>query len=339
MRPPQRRERPKRRPERQQIMLRRGLALGGGLIVLILLVLAVKGCLDARANRALEDYAEDVSQLVAETDQTSKDFFGKLADPGNLSVTDFTAEVNADRSAMDSYAARIDGLDAPGDMSHAQSALELTYDLRSNAMNEIADKLPTALGEAGSAKAMAGITRQMRKLYAADALYATVVGPEINNVLADNGIEGRDVPESVFVPEDLKWLEEDSVAEALGTVSGSSTADASGLHGTELTGVSINGTELGEEAVTVPAEETPEVEVEIENQGESTEENIGVTVSAGGTELEGTIEAVETGETAVVSIPLTGAPKGEVTLEVKVDTVPGEEVAENNEASFTVVFE
>lgn len=320
-------------------MLRRALALGGGLIVLILLVLAVKGCLDARANRALEDYAEDVSQIVAETEQTSKDFFGKLSDPGGLSVTEFTAEVNADRSAMDNYASRVDGLDAPGDMSSAQSALELTYDLRSSAMTEIAEKMPTALGDAGSAKAVAGIARQMRKLLASDALYGTVVRPQINNVLASNGISGKDVPESEFLPEETKWLEEDAVAAALGTVSGSSSADVSGLHGTELTGVSINGSELSEEAVTIPAEETPEVEVEVENQGEAAEEDIGVTVSAGGTEIEGTIETVETGETAVVSIPLTPAPKGEVTLEVKVDTVPGEEVAENNEASFTVVFE
>ena len=80
-------------------MLRRGLALGGGLIVLILVVLGVKGCLDARANRELSDYADNVTQIVEETEQTSKHFFGKLAEPGDLSVTDFTAEVNADRSA------------------------------------------------------------------------------------------------------------------------------------------------------------------------------------------------------------------------------------------------
>lgn len=320
-------------------MLRRGLALGGGLIVLILLVLAVKGCLDARADRALEDYAENVGQIVAETEQTSKDFFGKLSDPGGLSVTEFVAEVNADRSAMDNYASRVDGLDAPGDMSHAQTALELTYDLRSSAMTEIADKMPTALGDAGAAKAVGGIARQMRKLLASDALYETVVRPEINNVLADNGIEGKDVPESEFLPEDTKWLEEDAVAAALGAVSGSSAADASGLHGTELTGVSISGAELGEETASIAAGETPEVEVEVENQGESTEEGIGVTVAAGGTEIEGTIEAVEPGETALVSIPLTPAPNGEVTLEVKVDTVPGEQVSENNEESFTVVFE
>jgi hypothetical protein len=338
-RAPRRRERPQRRPERQQIMLRRGLALGGGLILLILIVLGVKGCLDARANRELSDYANDVTQIVDETDQTSKAFFGKLADPGGLSVTDFVAEVNADRSAMDNYASRIDGLSVPGDMSRAQNALELTYELRSSAMTGIADRMPTALGDAGAAKAIAGIARQMRKLLAADALYAAIVRPEINGVLASNGIEGSDVPESVFLPEDIKWLEEDSIAAALGAVSGPGAGATSGVHGLGLGGVSINGTELGGEAVGVSAEETAEVEVEVENQGESTENGIDVTVSVDGTELQGSIEEIGAGEVGTVTIPLTPTPSGEVTLEVEVDTVPGEQVSENNEESYVVVFE
>jgi hypothetical protein len=321
-------------------MLRRGLALGGGLIVLILIVLGVKGCLDARAHRALSDYSRNVAQIVEETDQTSKAFFSKLGDPGSLSVTEFVAEVNADRSAMDNYASRVDGLSAPGDMGRAQNALELTYELRASAMTEIADKMPTALGDAGAAKATAAIARQMQKLLAADALYAAIVRPEIDGVLASNGIEGSDVPPSVFLPEGTKWLEESSVSSALGSVSGSSSESSTpGVHGLGLLGVSINGTELGEEAAGVSAEETPEVEVEVQNQGDSTENGVNVTVSVGGTELQGSIETIAAGETATATIPLTPTPSGEVTLEVNVETVPGEQVSENNEASYTVVFE
>jgi hypothetical protein len=321
-------------------MLRRGLALGGGLVVLILVVLGVKGCLDARANRELSDYARNVTQIVEETDQTSKAFFGKLADPGTLSVTEFEAEVDADRSAMDNYASRVDGLSAPGDMGRAQSALELTYELRSSAMGEISNKISTALGDAGSAKAMAAIARQMQKLLGADVVYSTVVRPEINGVLAANGIEDSDVPKSVFLPEEIKWLEESSVSSALGSISGSSGAAAAGLHGLELSGVSVNGTELSAEEVTsVAAEETPEVEVTVENQGESTENSVGVTLSVDGTEVQGSIESIGAAETSSVVIPLTPAPSGEVTLEVKVDTVPGEHLSENNEASYTVLFE
>ena len=193
--------RPRRRPERQQILLRRGLALGGGLLLLILIVLGVKGCLDARKNRALSDYARNVTQIVEETDTTSKSFFGKLAEPGSLSVTEFVNQVSADRSAMDSYASRVDGLSAPGDMSHAQNALELVYELRSSAMDEIAEKMSTALGDVGSEKATAASPGRCRSCSASDVLYASVVRPEINGVLAANGIEGDDVPKSVFLPD------------------------------------------------------------------------------------------------------------------------------------------
>jgi hypothetical protein len=303
-------------------------------------VLGVKGCLDARANRALSDYARDVSQIVDETQTTSKTFFDKLSDPGGLSVTEFVNQVSADRSAMDNYAGRIDGLDAPGDMSHAQSSLELVYELRSSAMNEIAEKMSTALGDVGSEQARASIARQMRRLLASDELYAAVVRPEINGVLAANGIDGSDVPKSVFLPDETKWLDEGEVSAALDSVTGSSTSETPGVHGLGLISTSVNGTELSAEGATgVVAEGTPEVEVTVQNQGESTENGIGVSVTVHGETLQSTIDSIGAGEEETASIPLTGAPSGEVTLEVEVDTVPGEQVSENNEASYTVAFE
>jgi hypothetical protein len=336
-----RRQRRPRRPERQQILLRRGLALGGGLLILILIVLGVKGCLDARAHRALTDYARNVSQIVTETEQTSKSFFGKLSSPGSLSVTEFVTEVNAERSAMDNYASRVDGLSAPGDMSHAQNALELVYELRSSAMDEIAEQMSTALGDVGAEKATAKIAKEMRTLMGSDVLYAEVVRPEINGVLESNGIDGSDVPKSVFVPEGTKWLDEATVSAALGSVSGSTSTSTSGIHGLGLIGTSINGSELIAESTTeVASEGTPEVEVQVQNQGESTENGITVSVTVnGGNTLQDTIESIAAGETATASIPLTPVPKGEATLEIDVATVPGEQVSENNKATYTVIFE
>jgi hypothetical protein len=317
------------------------LALGAGLLILILVVLGVKGCLDARKSRALSDYAGDVAQIVDETDQTSKALFDKFSDPGSLSVTDFVTQVSADRSAMDTYAARVDSLSAPGDMSHAQNALELVYELRSSAMDEIADKMSTALGDVGSEKATASIAMQMRKLMASDVVYAAVVRPEINGVLAANGIEGDDVPESVFLPDDTKWLDEAAVSEALGSVDGSTAATTPGVHGLGLIGTSVNGTELSaESANSVSTEGAPEVEVQVQNQGDSTENGVTVSVTFdGGNTLQGNISSIAAGETETALIPLTPAPTGEVTLEVDVATVPGEQVDENNRASYAVLFE
>jgi hypothetical protein len=320
-------------------MLRRALALGGGLILLILLVLGVKGCLDARASRELSDYARNVTQIVEETQQTSKSFFDKLEDPGNRSVTDFVDQVNADRSAIDTYADRIDELGAPGDMARAQNNLELAYQLRESAMSEIADRMSTALADAGAEKATAGIARQMQKLLAADVIYETVVRPEVDGVLASNGISDSDLPKDSFLP-DEKWLDEDTVGDALGTISDSSGSATPGVHGLGLEGVSVNGSELIEGApVTVAGEEGVEVEVQVQNQGESTEDGVGVSVTVEGSTLKGEVDEVGAGETASAVIPLTPTPSGEVTLEVEVEPVPGEQVTENNEATYTVLIE
>jgi hypothetical protein len=322
-------------------MLRRGLALGGGLVVLILIVLGVKGCLDARAHRELSDYARNVTQIVDETEQTSKAFFGKLEDPGTLSVREFIAEVNADRSAMDLYVSRVDSLSAPGDMGRAQKNLELVYELRGSAMTQIANRMSTALGDAGAKQAAVAITKQMQSLLAADVVYENVVRPEIDGVLGANGISDSDVPKSTFLPDGTKWLEEDSVATALGSVSGATEASTGGVHGLGLAGVTVNGTELAEGApAVVSGEEAVEVEVQVENQGESTENSVEVEVSVdGAAATSASIESIGAGETGSVAIPLTPTPKGTVTIEIKVETVPGEQISENNEASYSVTIE
>lgn len=320
-------------------MLRRALALGGGLLLLILIVLGVKGCLDARAESEMSDYADKVTELVEETEQTSKDFFGNLEEPGSLSVTEFTAKVNADRSAMDNYASRIDSLGAPGDMKRAQQNLELVYELRVSAMNEIGEKMSTALGEAGAQKAMAAIAKQMQKLSASDVVYEQVVRPEVNGVLAAQGISGHDVPKSSFLP-DEKWLEASTVSSALGAISGNSAAATSGVHGLGLGTVSVNGSELAEGgSATVAGAEGVEVEVTVQNQGESTENGVTVSVTVEGNTLQGEIEEIGAGEEASTTILLTPTPKGEVTLEVEVEPVPGEHLTENNEASYTLLVE
>jgi hypothetical protein len=322
-------------------MLRRLLALGGALVVLILIVLGVKGCLDARARGALSDYARNVEQIVNETNQTGKGFFNKLEDPGNLSVTEFTSEINADRSAMVNYASRVEGLSAPGEMGSAQKSLELVYVLRSSAMEQIANKMKTALGEAGAATATAAIARQMQKLLAADVIYESVTRPEINGKLADNGIEGDDVPKSTLLPDGTKWLDEAEVKTALGKVNGSNTGTVTaGIHGLGLLAVRIGETELVQEAPnTVVTEGTPEVEVEVQNQGESTENGVTVVVTANGKETTQEIPSLEAGASETAVVPLTPAPEGETTLEVEAEPVPGEQVTENNEATYTVNFE
>jgi hypothetical protein len=326
-------------------MVRRAIALGGGLLVLILLVFGAKGCLDARKNRSLEDYANNVSQIVNETNALGKSFFGRLSDPGQLSVTEFTSEIQSDRSAMDGFLSRVEKLDTPGDMDSSQNTLTLVYQLRASAMGEIADRMSTALGDEGADKARRQIAAQMEVLSAADVLYNRVTRHQIDNTIATNGANAPAMPKSTFIEKPEDWISADAINDALDEVSGSTGAapDDNLTHGTGIdpaSSVSIAGTTLSPDTTTtIPTGTEPTVDVTVQNQGGGTETDVTVGVSVdGASAIEESIPEIAAGSTGTASVRLTPAPTGQVTLKVSVDPVPGESITTNNEATYTVDF-
>lgn len=122
-------------------MLRRAIAAGGGLLILILLVLGIKGCLNARHERALRDYGRNVADIVQQSNQISNSFFKQLESPGSLGVTEYTNNIASYRSGLDSLLQRTDQLSVPGDMSSAQNAFKLVMQLRRNAMTNISNNI------------------------------------------------------------------------------------------------------------------------------------------------------------------------------------------------------
>jgi CARDB protein len=159
-------------------------------------------------------------------------------------------------------------------------------------------------------------------------------------VLADNGIEGRDVPDSQFLPED-DWLDSSKVDDALSGVSGGGAAASTCPCGTGLIAATLGGTALQEGVpVTVSTDGAPELDVQVQNQGASDLSGVTVSVSVnGGSAKDRDISSIAPGETQTVTIPITPVPSGQTTLDVEVKPVPGEEVTDNNSASYTVTFQ
>jgi hypothetical protein len=331
---------PDRRP---QFLVRRLVGVAVGILILILLVLGVRGCLNARKEREFENYARDLGVLTADSQQLSQGFFGRLEDPGNLTELNFEAEVKADRGAAEGLLTRARGLDAPGELSAGQADLVLAFELRRDGLAATSEEIGTALGDEGREDAIAAISEDMQFFLASDVLYRRAQA-QINQVLAEEGID-ETAPDSEFLP-GIDWLDETMIAESLNQISGQEVSG--GVHGLGLLQVVAQPGEvpLDEGApATVSGEDTPELEVQVQNQGDSEETEIPVTVTASaGTEsieAEGTIDRIAPGEIATVTIPLEPPPpQGEqVSVDVSVTPVPGEEVADNNEATYEVTFE
>ena len=56
----------------QQLLVRRLVAAGVGLVVIIVLVFGIKGCLNSRKQQALKDYNRDVAGLVQQSHANTK---------------------------------------------------------------------------------------------------------------------------------------------------------------------------------------------------------------------------------------------------------------------------
>ncbi len=340
---------------RQQARLRQAGLLLGAIVLLVLIVIAFRGCLDARKDRSFENYVSDLSSITAENEQLSTSFFDRLEGKGGESPGDvsFQTEVDGDTGTAQGLLARAQGLDAPDDIQGAQDQIELAFELRHDALEGVSAQL-AALSAGGNqaAKAEKAIYTQMKVLSASDILYARGKD-QIEQALEDNeiAVEGG-VPDSKFLPEEPDYLDPEVTAAAFGGVAGagSSASDATCKDDGETHGLGLvdgstllqpSGTALVNGSTVAAVAGDDEIEVAVQNQGTADESDISVEVSSdSGISESGTIDQIAADETQTVKIPLQPAPKaGEtVTLDVSVATVPCEQVADNNEASFTVTF-
>lgn len=326
--------------------MRRAVGIGVIVVVLILLILGIKGCLDARKTRSFENYVSDLKAITAQTNQLSGDFFGKLSDPGNASPLDFEAEIATDRGTAQNLASRVDALDTPGELNDAQSKLELSYNLRAQALSGISAQISTALGNPGPerTKALTSITNDMQSFLASDVLYKQAQS-EVDTVLSDQGIDEK-APASVFMTDPTRWLDPLQVASALSAISTKKTS--AGAHGVAIvqTMVKPGSVVLSSDTPTTVSGGTgaPEIDVEVSNQGSATEKGVGVSYSlTGGPQtIDGTttIPSIAAGGVQTASLPIQPSPERnvELTLEVTVLPVPGETITTNNRFTYQLTF-
>jgi hypothetical protein len=330
----------------QTLMVRRTVALGGAIVLIILLVIGINGCLDSRKDRAFRDYASDVRAIVRSSNDISQSFFDLLSSPSRADALDVQTQVNAQRADAEQLVQRARDTDHPGELDGAQGWLVEALQFRADAIEKIAQGLPEALGDQrGSSDAINAIAGQMQALLASDVIYLQRAVPTLLSEYDDRGIEER-FPTDRFLP-DLGWLDPDTVQTRLGRISGEGGQAATpGLHGTGIQTVTVRpaDVELSESGVNrVPAGGELTFDVTVQNQGESEETDLGVSVAISNGDrinVDQTIPRIAAGESETVSIPIPQSPSTEAvsTVTVAVDPVPGEGTRENNRLQYQVAF-
>jgi hypothetical protein len=340
-------ERPRRRvggPQRrrQQYLVRRLIGVGVGLAFLILLVIGFRGCLEARSDRALRNYDSDVATIMQQSEQSGKDFFNLLnSTSGTSSSLDAQQEVLRQRDTSQTLLDRADDIDTPGQMDDAQTAVIQTLTLRRDALSAIAESVPQATARTQTTNAIETISNAMGSLYASDVLWTQIGRPEIENVLDDEGVDATPLPNGRFMPANATdYLDQTSLVTKLNALTGQTASTTGGVHGLQLDSTTVGGQTLSPDSTnTVPAD-AQEIDILVTNSGDSDETGISVTATLGGTELTGQLQALAAGEQGTVKIPITTTPTPgtDTELQVVVTPVAGEQLADNNQSTYTVVF-
>lgn len=329
-------------------MVRRLLAAGVGIVLVIVVALVINGCVKSEKQQALKTYNREVSQIARESNvQVAQPLFVALTNSASKSALDVELQVDELLKQAQGLATRAKGLSVPGEMASAQRSLLLALDLRVEGMTKIAALVPTALG--GQAKqASAKIAGDMEIFLASDVIYSQRVAPLIQQTLTGHGIQGLATAPTRFLP-NVGWLEPAStLARITGQASASSpssTGLAAGTHGSALLGVSVGANALAPEPTLnhISGGSNPTFTAIVEDSGENAETDVKVevTVTAAGKQYKAShvINQAQPGSKYNVEVTVVGVPQGPAAkVEVYVEPVPGETDLENNKSTYLAIF-
>ncbi len=340
--------------DRQTLLIRRAVALGAALLIALLLVFAVRGCLDAQRENGLRDYNREVASIGRDSARGVGAEFFNLLQQGGESPQDLQTQVSNFRVQAQTHLDQAEGLSVPDEMVPAQRSLLMALQFRRDGLDYIARRIRTALGDQGEAadEAVQQIAGQMQAFVASDTIYQGRVRPQIRGALDEAELGGQEIPRSQFMP-NVGWLAPQTVAERLGQGGGADGGGAGrsreirpGTHGTGLESVTIGNQRLvpGGEPNRITLSNDLVFNVRFTNQGENDEFDVRVTLTVTGgnapIRARQTIDTVAQGATATAPLRLPSRPTTTepVTIQVQVAPVPGERTTDNNEAEYAAVF-
>ena len=206
-------------------MVRRLVAAGVGIVVLLLVVLLFRGCLNSRKESAYREYVRDVSAWCASPTRRARTCSAPWASPANASDVEIQNQLNTFSGQAEQIVERAEALDTPDDLKGAQSYLGETLKFRRDGVKAIAT--PAARGQSPT-RATAGegveqVAASMQNFLASDVIYQTRFVPACAGRSTPRTWAASRIPRSRFLPEP-DWVLPATVADRVPKLGGSGPA-------------------------------------------------------------------------------------------------------------------
>jgi len=338
------------RPDRQTVLVRQLVLLGGFILIVALLIFVVNGCRNSAKENSLKDYNSDVASIVRDSDsQVGKPFFDLLRNP---STGDLSTQIAGYKVQAEQQYEQAKKISTPDDMTAAQRSFLIAMEMRRDGLEQIAGQVRAALSSDTEAAdgAINDIAGAMQMFLTSDVVYRQRVIPLIESSLRDADVGAQRLQQSQFLP-GIEWLQPATVADALGQQlsadgSGNSGREAApGLHGTGIDSVEVGDQTLeADSANRIAYGPDTEFSVNFTNQGENDEVDIDVILKIEGgpkpIRVTKNVPSVAAGAQATATLGLDSPPPFDtaVTISVEVKAVPGEQKTDNNKAEYDALF-
>ena len=316
------------------------------ILVVVLLLVWVEGCTTNAKRDRNETYLADIGAIGNASARLGQQVGTLLTTPG-LSAEDLDAKLGGYVQTAETQTQRAQDLNAPGQMVVPNDGAVESLRYRANGLRGLQGAFKDAANEKDASVVGELLLAQTRRLLASDVIWTDSFQEPAKAVLANEGIEGLDVPSSQFVTTD-DLVTQSSLAAIWQRIQGASTGGtSSGLHGSGIAYVKAlpSGQLLSTQTeTTIKVTGELAFEVGVEDTGESQEVRIKVTLTIPKQPdpivKTQTVPIIDPGETKAVTLAV-GAlvPFGEqTTVKVDVDPVNGETNTANNTAEYPVIF-
>ena len=337
---------PFRRPGNLTPLLRLIALIGLAILVVVLLVVWVEGCASDRKRDRYASYMTDIGQVGAASAKLGEELTETLTTVG-LKQEDLDAQLRGYVQRAETQLERAEGLNPPGPLFEASQGTISSLELRVLGLGGLRSTFQQTADATDPAEVGQLLAGQMQRLQASDVDWADLFRLPAEAVLEEEGIEGVQVPSSVFVATD-DLTAASALAAVWQRIQGADDGGTpSGLHGNQIDYVKAlpSGVQLSTTTeTTIKVSTQLAFEVGVTDSGDSQEVRVRVTLTIPKqpdpiVQTE-TIPIIDPGETKAVTFQI-GAlvPFGEqIAIKVDVDPVDGETNISNNSYEYPVIF-
>jgi len=336
----------RRKPPGQSPLVRVLIILVAVVVLVLITSLGIKSCLNKKKVNEYREYFDQVGQVVKDSDDIGKQISDMFQKPDESVRQSLEAKMTDFQNAHDVIVERAKSIKPPDKFKSENEWFVASMQIRSRGIKGLQPALLNALQARDNQAGAAQISHEMLILLTSDVSYDEFFYQPSLQVLKDEDIKDIKVPQAKFLQDPALASQQTAVA-VLERLKGGS-AQVTGLHGVALVSVKLMPSGMTMEAGadnTTKASDSLTFQIEIENQGEATENEIPVSISMSAPgrpapqKVDGTIASVAPNERKTIELTNLAAEAGsQYLLRVEVGPVLGEANTDNNVGEFQITF-